>query len=398
MTSTLRRIGVLTSGGDAPGLNAVLRAIVKTASIEYGWEVVGIESGFEGLLSPPHVRALGVAEVRGILPLGGTILGTTNRGRFGLVERDGELRRDPGAYEQLADNARALGIDALIVLGGDGSQGIASELATVGVRAIGVPKTIDNDLFGCDRTFGFDTALSVATEAIDRLHTTAASHDRVMVLEVMGRDAGWIALHAGIGGGADVILVPELPFSMDAVAAKVGDREGAGAKFSIVVVAEGANERGGPRFYQAATGTLGGIGHHVAAGIAERTGKDCRVVVLGHLQRGGSPTPYDRILATRYGAAAVRFLAEGRDGEVVVLQGAEVTTIPMRSCAGVVRAIPPDDEMVTTARGIGIAFGDEDVRTLDVDRAGAATATDPAATAAAGAEPGAGATAGAVLA
>jgi ATP-dependent phosphofructokinase / diphosphate-dependent phosphofructokinase len=360
MTSTTHRIGVLTSGGDAPGLNAVLRAIVKTASIEYGWQVVGIESGFEGLLSPTHVRPLGFAEVRGILPLGGTILGTTNRGRFGLVERDGKLRRSEAAYRELADNARALGIDALVVLGGDGSQGIASELADYGVRAIGVPKTIDNDLFGCDRTFGFDTALSVATEAIDRLHTTAASHDRVMVLEVMGRDAGWIALHAGIGGGADVILVPELPFSLDVVAGKISDRELGGAKFSVVVAAEGANEKGGERFYQASTGTLGGVGHYVAAGIAERTGKECRVVVLGHLQRGGSPTPYDRILATRYGAAAVRFLAEGRHGEVVVLQGVEITTIPMRACAGVVRAISPDDDMVRTARGIGIAFGDEE--------------------------------------
>jgi ATP-dependent phosphofructokinase / diphosphate-dependent phosphofructokinase len=359
MTSTTRRIGVLTSGGDAPGLNAVLRAIVKTATIEYGWEVVGIEAGFEGLLTPTHIRPLGMPQVRGILPLGGTILGTTNKGRFALIERDGRLCRNEASYEELARNAREEGIDALVVLGGDGSQGIASHLADFGVRAIGVPKTIDNDLFGCDRTFGFDTALSVATEAIDRLHTTAASHDRVMVLEVMGRDAGWIALHAGVGGGADVILVPELPFSLDAVAAKVADRDAAGAKFSIIVVAEGANEKGGHRFYQAATGTLGGIGHHVAAGIAKLTGKECRVVVLGHLQRGGTPTPYDRILATRYGAAAVRFLAEGRESQVAVLQGAEITTIPMSACAGVVRAISPGDEMVRTARGIGIAFGDE---------------------------------------
>jgi phosphofructokinase-like protein len=358
----LRRIGVLTSGVDAPGLNAVLRAIVKTASMEFGWDIVGIEAGFEGLLTPTHTVPLGPGAVRGILPLGGTILGTTRKGHFGIVERGGTRRRDPAAYEELARNTRELGIDALVVIGGYGSQGIASELADYGVRSIGVPKTIENDLFGCDRTFGFDTALSVATEAIDRLHTTAASHDRVMVLEVMGRASGWIALHAGVGGGADVILVPELPFSLDTVATKVADRDAAGAKFSIIVVAEGAAEKGGEQRYryQPETGTLGGIGYHVGAGIAERTGKDCRVVVLGHLQRGGSPTPYDRILATRYGAAAVRYLAEGYDGEVAVLQGTEITTIPMRACAERVRTIPADDEVVRMARGIGIAFGDED--------------------------------------
>ncbi len=359
MPTPIRRIGMLTSGGDAPGLNAVIRAVVKTAEFEYGWKVVGIEDGFEGLLTPPKIRNLDSTAVRGILSRGGTILGTTNKGHFRTIEIDGKQQRDPAPYRELAQNMRRLGIDALVIIGGEGSQGIASELAKYGVRAVGVPKTIDNDLYGSDRTFGFDTALTVATEAIDRLHTTAASHDRVMVLEVMGRDAGWIALHSGIGGGADIILIPEIPFSMDAVASKVMTRDFQGSNFSIIVCSEGAVEQGGQQFYQESTGTLGGVGQHVAREVVTRTGKDTRVVVLGHLQRGGEPTPYDRILATRFGAAAVRELAEGRYGEVVVLRGGLITTITMVECAGKVKNVPADDEMVRTARGMGIAFGDE---------------------------------------
>src|SRR5918997_1101522 len=240
MAPAIRRIGVLTSGGDAPGLNAVIRAVVKTAEVEYGWKVYGIEDGFEGLLTPPHISNLGLEQVRGLLPRGGTILGSTNKGHFATTMVDGEPTRDPAPYREVAQNMRRLGMDALVVIGGEGSQGIASDFLKYGIRAVGVPKTIDNDLYGSDRTFGFDTALSVATEAIDRLHTTAASHDRVMVLEVMGRDAGWIALHSGVGGGADIILIPEIPFSMEAVAAKVMAREFQGSKFSIIVVAEGA--------------------------------------------------------------------------------------------------------------------------------------------------------------
>ncbi|HEX8132899.1 MAG TPA: 6-phosphofructokinase, partial [Actinomycetes bacterium] len=233
-----------------------------------------------------------------------------------------------------------------------------------GVRAVGVPKTIDNDLWGCDQTFGFDTALTVATEALDRLHTTAASHDRVMVLEVMGRDAGWIALNSGLGGGADVILIPEIPFTIEAVASAVTTREFRGANFSIVVCAEGAVERGGGQLYQETTGTLGGVGAYVASQVGKVTGKDARVVVLGHLQRGGQPTAFDRILATRFGAAAVRVLAEGRYGEVVVSRGMEIGTIPMPECAGKVRTVPPDQERIHTARGLGIAFGDEEDESL----------------------------------
>jgi ATP-dependent phosphofructokinase / diphosphate-dependent phosphofructokinase len=360
MAAPIRRIGILTSGGDAPGLNAVIRAVVKTAEVEYGWSVLGIEHGFEGLIGKPRTRTLDGAAVAGLLPRGGTILGSTNKGHFAAMRVDGELVRDPAPYKELASNTRRLGIDALVVIGGEGSQGIASELAQFGVRAVGVPKTIDNDLFGCDQTFGFDTALTVATEALDRLHTTAASHDRVMVLEVMGRDAGWIALHSGLGGGADVILIPEIPFTVEAVASSVLTREFRGSSFSIVVCAEGAVERGCGQMYQEGTGTLGGVGAHVATQVGKVTGKDARVVVLGHLQRGGMPTPFDRILATRFGAAAVRVLAEGRYGEVVVSHGTEIGTIGMPECAGKVRTVPPDYEMVHTARGLGIGFGDEE--------------------------------------
>jgi len=360
MAAPIRRIGVLTSGGDAPGLNAVIRAVVRSAEVDHGWSVLGVEHGFEGLIGKPSTRTLDSSAVSGLLPQGGTILGSTNKGHFSAMRVDGEWVRDPAPYKELAANTKRLGIDALIVIGGEGSQGIASELSRYGVRAVGVPKTIDNDLWGCDQTFGFDTALTVATEALDRLHTTAASHDRVMVLEVMGRDAGWIALHSGLGGGADVILIPEIPFTVEAVASKILTREYRGSTFSIVICSEGAVERGGDQVYQEATGTLGGIGAHVATQVGKVTGKDARVVVLGHVQRGGMPTPYDRILATRFGAAAVRVLAEGRYGEVVVSKGMEISTVRMSDCAGKVRTVPVEHEMIQTARGLGIAFGDEE--------------------------------------
>lgn len=368
MPSPIRRIGVLTSGGDAPGLNAVIRAVVKTAEIEYGWKVIGIEDGFEGCLTPPRIVNLGLEQVRGLLPRGGTILGSTNKGHFSTTIVDGVAHRDPGPYREMAQNMRRLGMDAVIVIGGEGSQGIASEFSKYGIRAVGVPKTIDNDLWGSDRTFGFDTALSVATEAIDRLHTTAASHDRVMVLELMGRDAGWIALHAGMGGGADIILIPEIPFSMEAVAAKVMAREFQGSKFSIIVVAEGASLAGGSAMYiEADTGRLGGIGLRVANDVARLTGKDARVVVLGHLQRGGEPTAYDRVLATRFGAAAVHELAKGNYGQIVVLKGSEINTISMIEAAGKVKVVPIDSELVRASRGLGIAFGDETVDDIEGD-------------------------------
>jgi 6-phosphofructokinase 1 len=349
MPHAIRRIGILTSGGDAPGLNAVIRAVVKTASTEYGWTVAGVESGFEGLIGKPRVRPLDLSSVSGLLPRGGTILGSTNKGHFSMMEVDGQLYRDPAPYKELAANVRRLAIDALVVIGGEGSQGIASELSKHGVRAMGVPKTIDNDLYGCDQTFGFDTALTVATEAIDRLHTTAASHDRVMVLEVMGRDTGWIALHSGLGGGADIILIPEIPFTIDAVANQVLTREYQGSNFSIIVCAEGAQEAGSSQIYQETTGSLGGIGGYIASRVAKLTGKDSRVVVLGHLQRGGQPSPFDRILATRFGAAAVHTLAEGRYGEVVVMAKGDIGTVSMLECAGRVRTVAADHEIVRAA-------------------------------------------------
>lgn len=378
----IRRIGVLTSGGDAPGLNAVIRAVVKTAEVEYGWKVFGIEDGFEGLLTPPRIRNLGLEHVRGLLPAGGTILGSTNKGHFTTTMVDGVPRRDPAPYREVAQNMRRLGIDALVVIGGEGSQGIASDFSKYGIKAVGVPKTIDNDLYGSDRTFGFDTALHVATEAIDRLHTTAASHGRVMVLEVMGRHAGWIALHAGIGGGADIILLPEIPFDMEAVASKILAREYQGSKFSIVVVAEGAVEAGDEngidteRAGGVDTGRLGGMGIRVADEIAAATGKDARVVVLGHLQRGGAPTSYDRILATRFGCAAVRELAAGNFGQIVVLRGGEIGTIPMEVAAGKVKVVPVDCEQIAAARNLGISFGDEDTGEI-IEEAEDIVALDP---------------------
>ena len=362
----IRRIGVLTSGGDAPGLNAVIRAVVKTAEVEYGWKVFGIEDGFEGLLTPPRVKTLGLEQVRGLLPRGGTILGSTNKGHFATTMVDSVPQRDPAPYREVAQNMRRLGIDALVVIGGEGSQGIASDFAKFGIRAIGVPKTIDNDLYGSDRTFGFDTALHVASEALDRLHTTAASHGRVMVLEVMGRHAGWIALHAGIGGGADIILLPEIPFNMESVVSKILAREYQGSKFSIIVVAEGASLKGKGEMY-VDSGRLGGIGLYVADEIAKMTNKDARVVVLGHLQRGGSPTAYDRVLATRFGCAAVRELAAGNFGQIVVLKGGDIGTIPMEVAAGKVKTVPVDCEQVTVARNLGISFGDEDLDDIEAE-------------------------------
>jgi len=347
-----RRIGVLTSGGDAPGLNAVIRAVVKTAN-GLGYEVLGIEKGYEGLIGEPQYRILTGADVRGLLPSGGTILQTTNKGHFGGPRVVGA---DDDPYLMALENIKNLGLNGLIAIGGEGTQSIALELYRLGAPIMGVPKTIDNDLAGTDRTFGFDTALQVATDAIDRLHTTAASHNRVMVLEVMGRHAGWIALHSGIAGGADVILIPEIPFDIEKVAEKVMERETSGSTFSIVVVAEGAVPRGGSAFYQT-EGRLGGIGAALTEQLGQLTGKDCRCVVLGHLQRGGPPTPYDRILATRFGAAAVNALDDGITGEMVALRAQDIITVPLEEACGHLKTVRPHSDLVRTARGIGVGFG-----------------------------------------
>jgi len=348
-----RRLAVLTSGGDAPGLNAVIRAVVKMGN-GLGYEVLGIQRGYEGLLGDADYRVLTGADVRGLLPMGGTVLQTTNKGHFGGKHIEG-AENDP--YTEALANIQRLGINGLITIGGEGTQGIALELVRMGAPIIGVPKTIDNDLPGTDRTFGFDTALQVATDAIDRLHTTAASHERVMVLEVMGRHAGWIALHSGIAGGADVILIPEISFDIQKVAAKIMDRDKHGSTFSIIVVAEGAMPKGGTAFYTA-PGRLGGVGFAVTDQLSAMTGKDCRCVVLGHLQRGGSPTPADRLLATRYGAAAVTALHEGITGEMVALRAQDIITVPIESVIGHLKTVRPHNDLIRTARGLGVSFGD----------------------------------------
>jgi len=355
MANKKQRIGVLTSGGDAPGLNAVTRAVVKSAS-SLGWEVIGINDGFEGLLGQKSYRVLTNADVQGLLPRGGTILRTTNKGHFGPRRSDELSESDP--YVRAVRAIEELGLRALITIGGEGTQRIALELYKLGAPVIGVPKTIDNDLAGTDRTFGFDTALQVATDAIDRLHTTAASHNRVMVLEVMGRHTGWIALHAGLAGGADVILIPEIPFSMERVAEKVITRDQQGSAFSIIVVAEGARPRGGSEMY-IAEGRLGGIGHWVGEQIEKLTAKEVRVVVLGHLQRGGSPSPYDRLLSTRYGAAAVQAAARGIYGEMVALRGQDIVTVPLDEACSHLNRVRPHSDLVLCARSLGIVFGDE---------------------------------------
>jgi phosphofructokinase-like protein len=359
----VRRIAMLTGGGDAPGLNAVIRAVTKTAIQEYGWEVIGIRNGFDGLIPPISVEPLTLDRVQGILPRGGTILGTANRGsplarRVISGSRVELVDQTPEAIATLKD----LGVDALITIGGDGTLNIANALAQRGVPVVAVPKTIDNDLPETDQTFGFDTAVLTATEAIDKLHSTAESHHRVMVLEVMGREAGWIAIHAGIAGGADVILIPEIPFSVSKVVDKIAERDRLGRHFSIVVAAEGAHPIGGRRFYlregdELSLGRLGGVGEWLANTLAITSGHEARCTVLGHLQRGGTPTPFDRLLATRYGAAAVRAVAAGRFNHMVALKGNVICEVPLERCVGRIRTVPPDGELVQTARGLGISLG-----------------------------------------
>jgi phosphofructokinase-like protein len=368
MPGTIQRIGVLTGGGDCPGLNAVIRAVVKTAINEYGWQVVGIEDGFEGLILPGKARLLTQEDVRGILPRGGTILGTTNRADpfHYMVEvqaadgsRSIEVR---DVSDEVLQRAEELGLDVLITIGGDGSLRIAYELMGKGLKVVGVPKTIDNDLLMTQVTFGFDTALNTAMEALDRLHTTAESHHRVIVLEVMGREAGWIALEAGIAGGADVILIPEIPYDLLAVREKIAERSQRGAKFSLVVVAEGAFPQGGEAMYldQRELGgvkRLGGIGELLAQQLRECCGLEVRVTVLGHLQRGGSPSAFDRLLASRFGTMAVRLIAEGKLGYMVALQDGRIQPVPLREAIAHLKLVPLDSDILQTARGLGICLG-----------------------------------------
>ena len=358
------RIAISTGGGDAPGLNAVIRAAVLSA-INRGWEVLGIKRGFAGLLGEDEVVILTRDSVRGIAHLGGTILRTTNRGNpfhYPLKQEDGS-HREIDRSSELIENARQLGIDALISIGGDGSLAIARRLCEKGMRIVGVPKTIDNDVSGTITTFGFDTAVNTALEAIDRLHTTAESHDRVIVMEVMGRDTGFIALHAGLAGTADVILIPEIPYDIGKVCEKIMARDRVGRQFSIVVVAEGAFPQGGRvsvigESLPGQAKRVGGVADSIAREIQQITGKETRSLVLGHLQRGGQPTGYDRLLATRFGGAAVRAVEQCRWGHMVALQSPHIVTIPIADALRELKRVDPDHDVVQTARETGISFGD----------------------------------------
>ena len=358
------RIAITTGGGDAPGLNAVIRAVVLSAA-HHGWRCYGIRRGFGGLLDGTGVVPLGPEEVRGITHQGGTILGTTNRGnpfRWRETEADGTVR-EVDRSDDLVAAFRASGFDALVAIGGDGTLAIAHDLWKKGLAAVGVPKTIDNDVAGTLFSFGFDTAVATATDAIDKLHSTAESHERVMVVELMGRDAGWIALHSGIAASADVILIPEIPFDIERVCAKVRDRDARGRPFSIVVVAEGARPAGGEQVVQerrqvGGADRLGGIGAKVARAIGERTGKETRSLVLGHLQRGGMPTTFDRLLSLRFGAAAVHAIAEGRLGTMTAFTPPTISLVPLAEVVGHPRLVPVDSDTVRTARDLGISLGD----------------------------------------
>lgn len=361
MPQSVKRIGVLTGGGDAPGLNAVIRAVVKTAA-NLGIECIGLEDSFDGLIYPERSRKLEPSHVTGILRLGGTMLGTTNRGNpFAYPVSTPEGTADYST--RCIQNFKAMGLDALVVIGGDGTLGIAYELHKQGVPMVGVPKTIDNDILETTMTFGFDSAVAFATDAIDRLHATAEAHHRVMVVEVMGRYAGWIAAYSGLAGGADVILIPEIPYDIDQVVHRITERERWGARFSIVVAAEGAHPRGGSREV-AFAGTadrmerLGGIGAKVSADIERLSGKESRHVVLGHLQRGGSPTAYDRVLATRFGAFAVEQLAAGNSGVMAALHSPDIVAVPIEKVVGRTRTVPVNGDVVRAARNVGIGFGD----------------------------------------
>ncbi len=351
-----KQIGILTGGGDAPGLNAAIRAVVRTAVGEFGMSCIGIEDSFEGILGETHTVKLTTRSVSGLLPRGGTILGTRNRGSFvKMINGKPNLTQMP-ISEALA-NLDILGIEALVVIGGEGTLAIAEEFHKRGFPVIGVPKTIDNDLAATELTFGFMTAIDIATEALDRLHTTAASHDRVMILEVMGRNTGWIALHAGLAGSADIILIPEIPFSLESIARKVESRERSGSRFTNIVVAEGALEVGKSELYQDQKEMrLGGIGVSITSRIEELTGKESRCVVLGHLQRGGSPNAFDRMLGTNFGACAVRALASGETGKMVALQAGTVVTVPLSEACTNIKTVQVDGQLVRTARDIGISF------------------------------------------
>jgi 6-phosphofructokinase 1 len=359
------RIAMNTGGGDAPGLNAVIYAVTMAAQ-RRGWEVHGIQTGYAGLFDTSKIIPLTPERVAGIVAHGGTMLGTTNRGDPFHVP----IRTATGGIEyhddsdRLVENFRRLGFDVLVAVGGDGSLSIAHKLSLKGIPVVGVPKTIDNDLANTLATFGFDTAVSTATEAIDKLHSTAAAHERVMVVEVMGRYAGWIALHSGASGSADVILIPEIPFDLEKVCQRLAENERRGKRYGLIVAAEGAKPRGGELYTKPSTDLgrtevlLGGIAEQVAREVNRLTGRETRSLVLGHLQRGGSPTTFDRLLALRFGAAAVRFIAEGKRNVMVAFQPPEMRAVPLPDVISKTKRVPPDSDTLMTCRDLGISFGD----------------------------------------
>jgi len=360
----IRRIGVLTGGGDCPGLNAVIRAVVKTAINQYGIEVTGIKDGFLGLIEDRMV-SLGNDDVSNILTLGGTILGTSNRANpFSYAVKEGEawVRHDVSA--KVIEHYKKRGLDGLICIGGDGTLSVARDFLQRGLQIIGVPKTIDNDLSETDVTFGFDTAVANATDAIDKIHTTAQSHHRVMVVETMGRYAGWLALYAGLAGGGDVILIPEIPYDLKNVARDIRERVRRGKRFSIVVVAEGAKPVGGDMVVKKVVEgsfdpiRLGGVGIKLADEIEELTGIETRAIVLGYIQRGGSPTAFDRILATRFGNEAVHLMAKGENGMMVGIKGDILASVPIENAVGKLKLVPLNSPLLASARSLGISFGD----------------------------------------
>ena len=360
--SKIRRIAVNTGGGDAPGLNAVIRAIVLTAE-QYGWEVHGVRDSYDGLFEEDGVVRLDRRAVAGITHLGGTILGTTNKGnpsRWPVWADDGSVTYEDRT-QQVVDEFARLEIDAVIAIGGDGSLGIAQQLAEKGLKVVGVPKTIDNDLAATNLTFGFTTAVETATDAIGKLHSTAEAHERVMVVELMGRTTGWISLYSGVAGTADVILIPEIPYDMESVCRKIEARYTNGPEFAIVVVAEGAYAKGSKPLFKQTTGgqnRLGGMAKLVSDEIHERTGRETRELVLGHLQRGGGPNAYDRLLALRFGAAAARLVAAGQFGSMVALDLSQVLAVPLEDAVAKIKLVPLDSDVVETARSLGICLGD----------------------------------------
>ena len=360
-----KKIGIVTGGGDCPGLNAVIRAIVKAGAL-YGWECIGIHGGFDGLLSPVQAFPLALKDMDGLLIRGGTILGSANSGKFSAKTGHGEVRQVPQTIlNQAKTNFEALDLSALVAIGGDGTLTIAQQMFKMGFPVVGVPKTIDNDLDATQMTFGFDTAVACAVDALDRLHSTAQSHNRVMVLEVMGRYAGWIAAYAGLAGGADVILIPEIRFNYDDIVKKIQSREAEGKHFTIVIVAEGATIEGQGFITSNKTDNdrearLGGIGHIVAMEIENRTKKESRCVVLGHLQRGGQPTQWDRQLCTRFGVHAFQMIARAQFGFMVALkENGMMGPVTLKDAINKIRRVDPAGELIMTARALGISFGDE---------------------------------------